>query len=366
VSSLKNPPSADRPAKPAKRFTWSRISGLGRDFAFVTFITLLIWIWADLERTKKEDVTVTVKVVSPQGGALRVIRPGTKGIPVQFVARGSQARLDEFRRRLREDQDSGKEVACVVQANADQTGPYALDTLDVLNKWDRLREAGLSAEDPVKAAIDVEVDRWEQVEAAVRLRTTDDDALEGKPALTPKTVALLVPSSELAKLGPEPVIDTVEQSLEGLDPGQDIVRTVQLAPTIGGVEVRPANPAPVTATFRVKERTKSDQLVVSVRIEMAPEIWDLIVKDGWTLKRDPARMDAWQLQLTIKGPRLAVEKVTAQPDGVHAFVEVKRSDLEPVATYPQHPVTVILPPGVQMVAPTNPSVAFRFERPTPP
>jgi len=341
---------------------WRRL----RRLAIVGLITVLVWVWADLEHGKTERLTVRVKVVAPPDSNLLVISPDPEGVPIVFYLRGLQGKLRGFFSQFQDDQARGRDIACVVQADsAWEPGQYRLDTLEVVNKWDRLRRAGLSGENPSPGTIPVNVDRWAQIEATVELRTSNDAALAGKTVISPKKVTISVPSRRVGDLGDNPVIKTEQLPLEDLIPGENVTRTVQLASGIDGVRVEPVSHTQVTVTLRIRQQTPGEtKLRVNVQLLALPDIWQQIAQAGYVLEReDPSPLGPWNPELIIAGPRKEIDKLTA--DDVTAFVQITEAELKPVGTRPKGDVTVILPPGLELVAPAELAVRFRFVRAAP-
>ncbi|NQU76722.1 MAG: hypothetical protein HQ546_10460 [Planctomycetes bacterium] len=342
---------------------WRRL----RVFATVAVVSVLTWVWADLESSHSEDVWVRLKVVAPQQSSLRIISPDPQGLPIRITCHGPQGTLSEFLRQLRTDAAGGSEPACIVQANPaweQKPGGYSLDVLDVLNKWDRLR--GLTANAPSRRTIIVKVDRWEPIEAAVRLHTSDDAALASKPMISPPKVKILVPSSYRQVLGSTPVIETEELDLDGLALGQDISKTAQLSKAISGVPVKLLGETEVTVTFRISERTKIATLQVNVELLASAEVWEQVAEEGLVLyRKEPSPLGPWRPNLKIKGPRTEIDKANANPGSLRAFVRITNADLQPVS-WLSRKVDVILPTGLTLQEPTELTVQFRFDKPDNP
>lgn len=336
----------------AGRSSWaSRL----RTFGWVVFITVLIFVWADLEQTKSEAVVVGIRVEAPPSSDLRVERP-VEDVRVGFRVRGPQGRLNDFINRL------GVDNTYIVQADPDwPPGAHDLDVEKVLNEWDRLREANLKAESPQKRAIRVEVDRWKTVTAKVKPITPADAALEGPPVSDPAEVRVRVPQSQFDRIRDALVIETEELELSGVETGRETTQTVRLKPGIGGVAVEFLQTPQVAVTVRVRERTAERALPpIAVQLLAAPDLLERIITDGYVLSRDPNRLHEWRLELTISGPKKDVDRT--KPEMVSAYVRITESDLEPAETYPPRPVVVTLPPGLRLVKPVDPNVHFKFVR----
>jgi hypothetical protein len=295
------------------------------------------------------------------------VEPSVEGVQVTFTCRGAQGRINEFRRRVREDAEAGIETACVVEADGSWGSSRELMTTRVLNEWDRMRQATLTAEAPDLETIRVRLDRWVRVEATVELRTNDPGALEepAEPAETPK-IEVLVPASRYEEVKDDLVVYTEIVDLSDKQPGKDLTRTVKVEPKIGEAQVpiEVTGDGRVDVTFRIGERTITKPLTVQVQVLGPHDVLNRIATEGYVLVLDPNRPGEWRLKVVIRGPRKEVEQVTSEK--IHAFVSITEDDLVPVETYPPKDVTIALPPdrlGLKVEEPKQPRVYFRFDAP---
>lgn len=338
--------------------TWRRARG----FAFVAFITILLWVWADLERIKTEEITVRIKVVAPPHSDLLILSTNDKeGVDVRFSCSGSQDKLARFKAWLREDQPHGGQTACTVEVDRGlQPGQHGVDTLRALQAWDRLK--GLTPTAPTPDSIPVDVDKWERMEATVKLRTSDDALLEGVPTIIPGKVEVRVPASLRPKIPAEPEIETVALNLDSFEADRDITREVRLAGQINGVWVQPAEHTQVNVTFKKRRGTTGKrELTILVKLVASPEIWERIGKEGLILEgKEKFGLGEWRQTVTIQGPREEIDKAVSNPKSLWAFVEITAGDLKPASSYPPHPIEVVLPPGLTLLDATERKVEFRF------
>jgi len=342
----------------------TRIQHVSR-LIWVVFITILVWVWADLEQTKTQDVTAVVKVVPPPDSDIRIEEPGPEGVQVHFTVRGPQGRINEFRRRLREDSEAGNETAAAVQAEPSWGEAKQLTTTQVLNQWYRLRQASLTAEMPDLESIQVRLDRWLKAEATVRLRTSDDAALvEPSEAPAAIKVEIRVPASRYSEVKDDLVVLTEVVDLTDEPQGKDITRSVKLQKRIGDVPIQIVGENEVEVTFRIGERTMPKTFTVPVQVLGPRDVLNRIAREGYTLVLDPNIPQEWRLKVVIRGPRKEVEKVDDKK--IHAFVSITEDDLTPVGSYPYKDVTIALPPdrpGLKIEEPKQPRVWFRFDAP---
>lgn len=352
------PPSNTDGWKP--RLGRARLLVALRTFITVGVVTLLLWIWADLERESHEDVTVAVKVVAPSGTDLRVVSPAEPvNVSVRLV--GSRERLSEFLRRLHERDATGQKTIYEVQTGAgwEPGGDYSINVPEALRKWDQIR--GLSPSDATPQAIPVKLDRWVRKEVKVELWTTDNAAVRDV-AVVPDKMRVRVPSSRQGELGPVPVIRTQELKLDAYAPGQEVHnRLVALANNINGVPAVPVDANEVSVSFRMGSRTEAKDFTANVEVLASPELVERMSREGLMLERqDSSPLGEWHLTLRVRGSRDAIQHAATDPTSIRAFVRITESDFLQTATFPARPVTVVLPAGLELESPISPTVSFRF------
>lgn len=356
-------PTAGKPparrARPLSGTAWGQRLAT---FGWVAFVTVLAWVWADLERTETEYFTARIRVVAPTQSDIRIVSPGPEGVELRFRIRGPSGRIDEFLRTMRQDEAAGVDPTYVVEASRDWApGQRELDTERLLNDWPRLRDAGLTAETPSRDTITVAVDRWVTTTARVRLRTSDNAALVGQPTLEPADVRIRVPQTKLDQVGEEPVLNTEEVDLAALSAGPKKEYPVRLSRGIAGVPIELPETTQVLATFDIGERIATRQLTVNVQLTASAEVWARIIEEGYRLEREGSPpYVAWRPTLTIRGSRVEIDKLKPDDD-VMAYVKVTDAVLLVTETYPSYKVRVVLPPGVTLQD-APPEVAFRFRQ----
>ncbi len=336
-----------------------------RTVTWVSVITVLVWIWADLERpSKTENLEVWVKVVPAAAGDVAVVNPapGPDGLYapftpklVRFTLRGPRGKVGEFARKLRENKSR---QVCIVQAEPTwEVGKtYTLNTLDLLNGWDLLREEGLTAEAPSESSIAVKVDRWVELPVKVAVRTNNDDLVAEK-SVVPKTVNVRVLSSNRDRLGSDPAIQTVVYDAVGeLKPGESKSATLELIEAVAGIQVKVVGPRQVTVNFRAKEQdTKVETKSRKVAFVAPLDVWQLVVAKGYLPQTSEPSID-----LKLRFPREKSELL----DAVRVYVEITADDAKPDALGKtvQREVSVFLPPGVELVE-TPPPVDVKLYDP---
>ncbi len=158
------------------------------------------------------------------------------------------------------------------------------------------------------------------------------------------------------------VLDTASISINDVQslPYDTPVRTrVPVNRYLQGHELQ-VDPAYVEVEFELAAPNRIARIVVPVELWAVPEIWQRIGAEGYVLECDES-LDPWWLEITVAGPEAAIQRAMADPTALRAGAEVTEYDLLPAATFPPRRVTFMLPPGLTVVEPLEPTVGFRFQ-----
>lgn len=342
-----------RPRLPEPR----KLAASLRTFLWVALVTVLVWVWADLERTDEATgQRVSLRVTAPRDTDLLIERPDPEtGVEIAFNCAGPQAGLSELLRVLGE----GRQRLTVSAKRDWAAGPHTIDTLEALNDWPLLKRYGVTAHSAEPAEINVQVDRWAPRTAKVKFEYSGA-LLESEPSIQPQTVDVHVPESKLGDVE-ELTISTVSVDLTTLAAGQETVRQVDLAPRVNGTPVRLATqPTRVQVTFRKQANFKTLQVPVQIRLSVPPVVAEQIAREGYVLERRDE--SEWRRELIIQGASVEIDRLKGM--AVSAIVEIVPEDLSPVSNL-ERDVTVVLPPelpSLQLIEPASLKVNFRFVR----
>lgn len=70
-----------------------------KTFVWVLVVTLLIWVYADLEKTESKDITIRVRLTTGNSGQIQLEGDGHE-YEVKFTVRGSNSSIERFSREL--------------------------------------------------------------------------------------------------------------------------------------------------------------------------------------------------------------------------------------------------------------------------
>lgn len=346
-SKTKRPPDSPSPKLRARS-----IYAVLRTFLWVSIITVLVWVWADLERTAEQTYTIQVRVIE-KGTDLRITEPDpARPALVQVTLEASSSVLEQFSRR-----HSQSPTVLQIPANQNWTaGPQTLDLSEPMRDWARQRGLTVTGLSPDR--LELQVDRWVSRRARVRFEHSRDIVLAGAATVSPAEVEIRVPQSMLATLPDPLVIPTDELNLHGEPMNQQLTRTVGLAEEIEGVPVRLAQVAQVEVTFRIGQNVRAAAVPLEIRVLADPEVAQAMARGTFELERRDELQ--WRPTVRVEGPAVTINQIEADPSMVTAYIRLTPADLEPVGSWLERQAELDLPEGVSLVSPRAPTVEFRF------
>jgi hypothetical protein len=163
-----------------------------RKIAVVVFITVLIWVWADLALDEMlSDRPATIMVDEAASPKLWVSLNQAPSVDIRITLSGPPAAITEERKKLKAgkrfefDFDAGQE-------KMDEPGHYTLTLLPYLQKNKQIRRLGLKTQscDPEKLSVDV----VELVKKPLVVNCVDEEQMPVKTAaIEPAQVEMYVP-----------------------------------------------------------------------------------------------------------------------------------------------------------------------------
>ncbi len=344
----------------ARRFsrTWW-LRGLDT-LLWVSVITILIWLYADIEFTASKEVNLTLQLVTEPGSQITLTSPAEH--TMQVTLRGTQNALDRFEREI----SGARVLPCDVtgQFDPNQPEPKTISAEDLLNIASTLGERGIDVASARPATVRLAFQQlYKLPDVPVELVSTGAELL-AQPAMV--KVDVLVSAEAREKFaGKAFTLQTRSIDLSGLVPGKEhtiqpeILKTV----TVDG-ETFAVEPALKTATFvvKVKSRTETRELAIPVQI-LTPSGWAMQTALGGERTWGEyvlvlASSADWKLKLSLRGSPKDFASAT-----VRAMVVLGEEDKKPTDSWLERDVVVLLPPGssLELVGPA-PKVKFRLEK----
>ncbi len=337
----------------AKRFSLAWWLSGARNFFWVAVITLLIWVYADLEMSEPREFTATLRLTMSK--AQQTIIVGDADTAVTFSVKGSRRALAQFERWLT-DNDA------VIEIDVSEYSPenYAIPVVKILNDAPEIIRHGLEVQTAAPTTLEFQVDRLESREVRVEF-DYDGATLAGDAEIDPPTVTVTAAASDwrqISRLPEEPEIRTAYQDLSMVPPGNE-ERRLTLVASIGDVPVQ-LSPQTVTVKFQVVQPTDTRTINVPVRI-LSPVEW---ATDGtwveYVLQKKHTDIP-WRVEITIAGPKDDLREL--RPEDVHAFIVLKDGDKDALESWLERTVQVQLPAHLKLrVVGEMPSFEFKLVR----
>lgn len=308
---------------------------------WVALVTLLIWLYADLEVEDTMEFRATLILVTGEAERLEILSPAEQ--EVTFVVRGNRTSLEQFRREL---SDLRSTLRYDVSEKYGQAGTYNLVTAEVVTRAGELIRRGVTVKSASPAMIPVKMDERIAVELPVELRHANARLAEAN--WTPRQVEVLIARSKWEELknpgSPKPPIRTEVLDLRNEPSGETIRRSVKLRPVVEGHRVKLTETRTIDAELHIAGRTDTKTLTVSVGVR-APAKW---AEDGswaqFTLKRkDP--LD-WTKEIRVAGTKADLDRL--RPENVDAYVDLTDEDKTTGDTWLVKEVAVRFPKGLDV------------------
>ena len=163
--------------------------------AAVIFITVLIWVWADLAKTENFPIFgATISVAKSTSPNLWVsFEDDESSISIEkVVLKGSASKVDEAKRKLKEGLLVPEFFLYPDQEGMTTAGKYTLTVLDFLKKSDWIKQLGLTVESCKSSTLSVNVVGLVKRPLDVRCVDEDQNPIKGA-VIEPAQVDMFVP-----------------------------------------------------------------------------------------------------------------------------------------------------------------------------
>jgi len=336
-----------------------------RTLFWVVLVTVLIWIYADMEFTDNVEISGKIHLQPARADEIKLLSAET--VNVTFTVRGNRGSIDRYRRLLAEQN-------ATIEYTIPDTygpGPHLIRTAEqILAVNPEISRAGLSVLTASPAGLEVELDRM-QLQKLPVVFDHSGAKFASPPVLRPETVNVLVAESKWRQIlratpSGEPALKTTRLDLKGIPTGERITRTLEIVPSIASVPVQPQTTT-VEVTFQIEQATGTRTIPVTVQL-LAPAAW--ATDQTWTDYELKRKDDLeWRKQITLAGPKEELQKL--RPEDVQAYVPLTEDDKKPVASWLTREVVVRWPEGLNLrLVGDRPSVSFKLVKrvlaPAPP
>jgi len=340
-----------------RRFTRQWWGQKARDLFWITLVTLLIWVYADMEFTDNVEIGAKLVLTTDTTEGLQLLSP--ESVTINFMVRGDLGSLDRYRRLLTE---RGSMIRYRIPEGYGP-GEHELRLVgDVLGRDAELFREGLSVLSASPDSIRIRLDEVRKELLPVIVEYTGAK-LASEPTVTPAQVTVEVAESRWRQIPPgvPRVIRTRRVDLKNEPTGTVVRKRVELVRSIGGVAVRPERNV-VEVVFKIEKPTDTRTFKVTVAVQ-TPPTWPS--DDTWReyqLERKDKEL-SWRKDVTVSGAKDDLAKL--RPEDVQAFVMLTDDDKKPVASWLTRKVIIYLPADLRLkVVGEAPTVSFKLVKST--
>ncbi|MBC7835282.1 MAG: hypothetical protein H7Y88_09315 [Phycisphaerales bacterium] len=311
---------------------WSAI----KTILLVTTVAMLIWIWAEAESLRTDQVEVRLSFV-PEGNDLWVRSIDEKwDQSVQVRIEGSTAAIDDAQEIL------AKPLKLVLgRAGVPATaGDHPVDLREAIQQHAELKRVGVTVIGTDPASVPLRIVKLVDKQVPIRAELTGVQA-EGETQISTPTITVRLPEPLAKALDALPASERTAAAVvtpddlgDVTDEGLQAVRArIRLPASISAAEPVAISPETVIVTFRVRDTVQTLTLSsVPVWVSIPPiegGKWDIHVVDSFIT--DVTASGSAELIAALKSGELrAVAFLVLSSDDLEAGIQSKRAVFAPV------------------------------------
>jgi hypothetical protein len=294
-----------------------------KNILLVTLVTVLIWIYAESESLRAEDLAATVAFASPPGSSRAVWivdSPGRPTMELKLRLEGATAAIDALRRQLH--------TTIPLTPGAElpkDPGQHSIDLRTTLRASPVFAQSGVTIAEVSPTTITVLVDELVTRQVPVRIELPLGTETAGPPEVQPELASITLPATLLPALADLPVLAAPDRAaLTALTPGRlERIPGVPLQVPIPIRDQPYVTVEPRSATVTVTLRDQSDFEVlatVPVQIRISPVAyaeWDVEIPQDARFLRD----------VRVDGPRDLIAQIREGRLPIIAYISLTPDDL---------------------------------------
>jgi len=320
-----------------KRFSRRWWISRGQTPLWVVVVTVLIWVYADLEFTKTKDMKVILDVrTNPDMTIL-----GESSFELTVTVQGNANAVEQFEQSLKANKSH-----LPVEIGDLRIGRTRMPVAELLARNEDFQKSGLSIVSSAPLELRFELDHLVVKPVPVQFEYSGAKLLAQATAIEPQSVRIRCAASRWLEIeqaiSNTPVIRTQEVNLRDYAPGRPQSVSVPLLPQIGNVLVELVDQTHATVGFQIDRVTKAGQVQVNVRL-LTPRVWG--EDDTWREYKlevfDPEA--EWRPMVNVTGTPEALEQLLSRGKEIKAFVELTDDDKAPVDSWLTRVITVLFP-----------------------
>jgi len=305
-----------------------------RTILAVAALTVMIWVWADLEQMDEGKTQIPVKIVLPPQSDFDVRSRSADRVTVSF--RGPKGEI----KGLMESADA---LVCRFDLTAPKTGTIILHTDKGFGHWSDRR---VFVTDVVPPEITVELDRRVPIRVLVKPVVTGA-TVEGKATADPAFVTATVMESQAEAFPEDTRFVVAPLDITSIPENPELARAVALERRLQGGTGGKVLSDVVFDPDRVKVSARLESTIIPKDLGRFP-ITVGGLPETWNRYRIVFRDDAERLvPLKVRGPKPVVESLA--PEDIRVELVLTADDKpDPGSWIPGRLVVVGLPAGVEV------------------
>lgn len=331
-----------------------------RTFVMVSFFALLIWLFAEVESLRQDELSTRITFTADATRHVSVA--GEFDGQASVIVKGSNAGIDD----LRDTFASGVALPVGVGRVPAEPGQHTVSLLDALQELASVRQAGVRIVEVNPSQVAIRVRAMQVVDLPLRVDLPGID-VEGAAVLSRDKLPIAVPTDLIEKLTQEgrwplPIVATVAaERLANFHAGVSVDRQADLVlpAELKDDSAITAPTARVNVAFTVRARRDTQQLRIPVQVVLPPNevgLWSVGVEPGEEI-----------IGVRVDAPQAQIERL-AREDRLIAVVSLSSDELtQQVASKPVG--FVLLRSGQPMplpesmtVTPDRPAVQLDIEK----
>ena len=357
-------PLANRIQK-AEPFSRKWFLGGINNLFWVFIITVMIWVYADMEFTDSIKLKIRLKLTAGQQTEYRLLSDQTANIEVEIA--GSKSSLDRFRREL-ERKGNTLELDVTRFGAGDRNMPAR----ELLTAAANLQDRGISIKELAPQTIHVNLEALEKIDNVRVELAISGGALTSPPK--PKEISILVPASykkriQLMVNQHQLYLQTQLVNVSTLAAGknQPVTAAVSKSISIDGKNIQ-IEPVPAEVTFLVDVKSRIAQKKLSIAVELlTPASWSDPKDKTWeNYKLARENLADWRPEITVSGPENIVSNPAELTKKIRAFIKLDDNDKKSIGSWTTRKVRIVFEEGSKLkLISAAPVVKFRLEKITP-
>jgi hypothetical protein len=322
-----------------------------RNVFWVAVVTLMIWVYADLEISEPREFTVTLRLTRKADGGTALV--GQREWSTTFSAKGSRRDLTRFERWLVDNEDTIE-----VDVSDYRIAEHDEPTSQLLSRSQGVLRHNLEVQSITPKQIPFRVEALETRSVPVQFDYVNATIQNVK--IEPSEVSVVASTSVWGRIDDAtdaPVVRTRQEDLTLVDPDDNRSRTIPLVPLIEDVPVM-LDRSVVAVSFQVKSQPETRTFEVAVR-RNEPSTWE--AQGVWStleLVRREAE-PTWTYSITVAGAARDLQRLNRED--IRAFIELTDADRDNTDQWIKREVMVYFPPDSKVrLADRAPTIEFKL------